>query len=503
VSGRPTSRLCVAAAVCAATLIGAPGGTAGATPLPGGPGIGDPYYPGDGNTGYDVTHYDIRLTYQPGTDDLAGSTTVLLTPTQDLDRFNLDFALPTRSVLVDNAPARFTEGDGELVVTPATPLAHGRPVTVVVRYEGVPSTVSVGGEQAWKRTADGALAVDEPHIARWWFPSDDHPLDKATYDVSVAVPDGTQVISNGALTGSSSQLGWTRWNWRSSQPQASYLAFLAIGHFDLRRATGPSGQPLITAYGTDLGADGDAARASVERTPEALDFLSGLFGPYPFDAQGGVVPSAGLSFALENQTRPVYSPKFFAQGANTYVVVHENAHQWFGDSVSVAHWRDIWLNEGFATLAEWLWSEHENEGTAQQLLEYTYALHPADDPFWQVLPGDPGKDRQFDAAVYDRGAMTLQALRGVIGDDTFFRLLRTWAAEHRYGNGAVADFVALADRISGKKLDPFFETWLFTPGKPALGPATGVSLGAARPGPEPASYPVIRRTHELLARSGG
>jgi aminopeptidase N len=493
----------VVVAVCVASLVGAPLGAASAAPLPGGSSIGDTYYPGDGNTGYDVAHYDIRLTYQPSTDHLDGSTTVLLTPTQDLSRFNLDFALTVHSVLVDNAPAQFTEGDGELVVTPATPLAQGRPATVVVRYDGVPSTVTVRGEHAWKRTADGALAVDEPHIARWWFPSNDHPLDKATYDISVAVPEGTQAISNGVLTGSSSRLGWTRWNWRSSRPQASYLAFLAIGHFDVRQATSPSGQPLVTAYGTDLGANADAARASVERTPEALDFLSGFFGPYPFEAQGGVVPATDqLTFALEDQTRPVYSPRFFAKGANTYVIVHENAHQWFGDAVSVARWRDIWLNEGFATFAEWLWSEHENEGSAQQLLAYTYAKHPADDPFWQVLPGDPGPDKQFDQAVYDRGAMALQALRNVIGDDALFRLLRTWVTEHRYGNGTVEDFVALADRVSGKRLDPFFESWLFTRGKPVTAPTTGVSFGAAQGGPEPASYPVIRRTHELLARSG-
>src|SRR5262249_44662622 len=146
---------------------------------------------------------------------------------------------------------------------------------------------------------------------------------------------------------------------------------------------------------------------------------------------------------------------------------HENAHQWFGDSVSVASWRNIWLNEGFATYAEWLWSEEQGEGTAQQLADYTYAVHPAGDPFWQIKPGDPGKDHVFSAPVYDGGALALHALRNAVGDDTFFRILREWTATRKYGNATVEQFIALAARVSGRPLDALFQTWLFTPGRPA------------------------------------
>ncbi|MEK8109996.1 M1 family aminopeptidase [Micromonospora sp. M12] len=175
--------------------------------------------------------------------------------------------------------------------------------------------------------------------------------------------------------------------------------------------------------------------------------------------------------------------------------MHENAHQWFGDSVSVAEWRNIWLNEGFASYAEWLWSEEQGEGTAQEVFDFTYASYPADDEFWQVLPGDPGADRVFDDAVYDRGAMTLHQLRLAVGDDAFFEILPTWTAEHRYGNGTIAQFQALAERISGLDLDDLFTTWLFTAGRPDV----AATARKASPPSEPKSWAKIRESHELLS----
>ncbi len=485
------------AAAATATVLAAT--TANAAGTPGGGSIGDPYYPTDGNTGYDVGHYDLRLNYTPGADHLSGTATILATPTQALSSFSMDFGLHPDSVLVDSAPAAFHERHAKLVITPSHDLAKGTPITIVVRYHGTPSKVEINGEKDWVATKDGALAAQEPHIAAFWYPVNDHPLDKATYDVSVAVPDGTQVVSNGSFEGTSKQrAGVTRWNWRSTKPEASYLNFLAIGHYEIRKQTAPDGQPFITAYQDTLGDSAPAAQASVERTPEILTWESGLFGAYPFGAQGGVV-SSNLGFALEDQTRPVYSAKFFARGADPYVIVHENAHQWFGDSVSVAGWRDIWLNEGFAGYTEWLWSEHTGEGTAAQLADYVYGQHPADDAFWQVLPGDPGPDHQFDDAVYDRGAMALQAYRSTVGDAAFFRTMRDWASQHKYGNGTTGAFIALAEQDSGQPVYNLFHTWLFTKGKPASAP-TGSQFHALV---QPKSYAQIERTHHLLATAPG
>ncbi len=483
-----------------------------AGPQAGGPGIGDVYYPDYGNSGYDVSHYDIRLRYFPDTDRLTGITTILARATADLSSFNLDFLLDVASVRVNGWAAGFARsGVHELVVTPARPVSAGQSLTVVVQYSGVPSSVSAYGFTSWKRTADGALAVNEPEVAWWWFPSNDHPLDKATFDVSVSVPTGVEVISNGVQPRPpiDELLGWTRWIWRSVRPQATYLAFMAIGQYDIVTDTAPNGQPVINAYSQQLPADlADAARSSIERTAEIIDWESGIFGPYPFEAQGGVAgPPDGISFALEDQTRPVYGPGFWRRGSNTYVVVHENAHQWFGDSVSVGQWRDIWLNEGFASYAEWLWSELQGEGTAQEVADFVYASHPADDAFWQVLPGDPGAADLFHDSVYDRGALTLHQLRLAVGDDAFFTILRRWAASQQYGNGSTDEFIALAERVSGQDLTDLFTTWLFTRGRPALPTAmrasASASAGAAQaptagPVPAPKSWTKLRQAHELL-----
>ncbi len=214
---------------------------------------------------------------------------------------------------------------------------------------------------------------------------------------------------------------------------------------------------------------GPVARNSFAREPEILGFLASKFGPYPFKDAGGIVdhlPDVG--FALENQTRPVYAQEFFYdQVGGDSVVVHELSHQWYGDSVSVHYWADIWLNEGFATYAEWMWSEREGLGTAQEIFDGTYAAIPADDPFWTLTIGDPGPDDLFDGQVYTRGGMTLHALRMTVGDDAFFTILRKWASMKRGGNGSIAEFIKLSEHVSGQDLGALFDAWLYTPTKPA------------------------------------
>lgn len=492
------------AATTALTLVATPA-AAWTAPTPGASGIGDSYFPDYGNGGYDVTHYDIRLRYDPKADRLTGTTTILATAIQDLSAFNLDFLLDVTSIRVDNRVATAVkQGDHELVVTPARTISKGQKLTIVVQYAGVPSTKVGAGITAWVKTPDGALAVGQPEIAWWWFPSNDHPLDKATFDVSVSVPDGVEAISNGVMPRPPVRetLGWTRWSWRSTEPQATYLAFLAVGQYDIQTDTAPNGQQVINAYSTLLPQDfADAAKASIGRTAEVVDWESGIFGPYPFEAQGGVVaPPDVLGFALENQTRPVYASGFFRRGSNMSVVVHEQAHEWYGDSVAVADWKHIWLNEGFASYAEWLWSEAQGEGTAQELFDFTYASYPADDLFWTVKPGDPGASRVFDKAVYGRGAMTLHQLRLTMGEPAFFDLLKRWHAEQKGGTGTTDEFVALAEKISGMQLDDLFTTWLFTPSKPSLGQPSAFSAQVKAAPKQPKSWAQIQESHALLVR---
>ena len=217
---------------------------------------------------------------------------------------------------------------------------------------------------------------------------------------------------------------------------------------------------------------GSNARRSFDRQGEILDFLAGFFGPYPFSASGGIVDhEPSLHFALENQTRPIYAQSFFfdtAQGDS--VVVHELAHQWYGDSLSVQKWRHIWLNEGFATYAEWMWSEREGAETPAEIFDNFYKGIPKKDPFWDITIGDPGPqlDRLFHFAVYARGAMTLQQLRVRVGDEDFFTILERWATKHRNGNVRTGQFIGMSERVSGQQLDRLFHKWLFTSGRPEL-----------------------------------
>jgi aminopeptidase N len=206
-------------------------------------------------------------------------------------------------------------------------------------------------------------------------------------------------------------------------------------------------------------------------------FLRGEFGPYPFDALGGVVDHVRLGAALENQTRPIYSEGFFDRGPNTYVVVHELAHQWFGDSVAVDSWQHIWLNEGFATYAEWLWNQERGHAGPAAIAAY-YCGISAGSSFWNVRPGDPGPGRLFDDAVYVRGAMTLQALRSEVGVSAFFEILQTWAADRKDLTGSTDQFIAVAESVSGMQLDDLFDEWLFTASKPSC----HAGRAPARPG---------------------
>lgn len=287
-------RLIAPGAFMASLLLAIPASAADFAP--GAPGIGDPYYPAYGNGGYDVSHYDLRLKYQPETDKLEGTATLLARTTEDLSRFNLDFLLDVSEVRVNGAKAAFAaSGEHELEITPRNPLPKGTEITVVVRYTGVPSSKEAYGFTSWLRTPDGAVAAGEPEAAWWWFPSNDHPLDKATYDVSVLVPDGSQAISNGTLQSTSSRAGWTRYTWRSNKPQVTYLATLAVGKFDVTTGRTENGIPIINAYSKDIGDHYGAARASVERTGEVADWLTEFFGPYPYNSLGGYVPNTPRS----------------------------------------------------------------------------------------------------------------------------------------------------------------------------------------------------------------
>jgi aminopeptidase N len=451
----------------------------------GSPGIGDPYHPLDGNGGYDVAGYDLDVRYDPATDELTGTATVTAVATQRLTRFDLDLhGLTVSRVTVDDREATWSRAADELVVTPSVPLPGGRPFATVVRYSGVPDAGGDGwSASGFVHTDDGAVVSGQPESAATWFPADDHPRDAASVAVTVTAPADLVAVSNGLLAGKRTSDGWTTWRWEAAEPMAPYLVTLAIGDFDLRERE-VDGIRYWDAVDPDLvggddgGEDDDEdggdrplaaqAWAALDRQPEVLAFLADWFGPYPFAAAGGTVDQGpGFGGALETQTRPVYAADDFDdRDGGVGLVAHELAHQWVGDLVRLERWQDIWLNEGFATYAEWLWAEHDGRRTVQERVDDLTA-ESSDDDIWDVLPGDPGADDLFSDAVYERGALTLHALREEVGDAAFRRVLRTWTSTMAGQAVTTADFVAVAEQVSGRQLDRLFRTWLYTAGRPA------------------------------------
>ncbi len=430
-------------------------------------GAGDPYFPLQGNGGYDVAHYDLAIHYTPAGTQLSGHATITATTTQPLARFDLDLrpSMVASSVTVDGRAASFRQPAArtqELIVTPARQLSAGASFTVVVDYAGTarPAVDPDGSLDGFIPTNDGAFVASEPQGSPTWFPVNDTPGDKATYAVQVTVPAGLTAVSNGRLVSHRSAGAETTWSWVMNQPISSYLVTATIGQFDVTTGRTPGGVPYFVAVDPTQ-AQRSAARLA--KLPAIIDYYSSVYGRYPFGQAGAIVDDAPeVGYALETATRPV-----FDRAPSLSTLAHELAHQWYGDTVTLHHWRDIWLNEGFAEFSAWLWGEHTGGRTTAQQLDRLLARS---DPDWyQPPPGNPGaSDEIFADSVYDRGAATLAALRIKLGDPTFLPIMRGWVRMHRFGNATVEEFTAYAQRSSPVPLANFFRTWLYSKTKPTL-----------------------------------
>ncbi|MEY2247502.1 M1 family metallopeptidase [Streptomyces sp. SAS_267] len=436
---------------------------------PGAAGVGDPYFPKMGNGGYDVTHYGLTLSYDPRHKRLTGTAEITARALKDLSAFRLDLlGLDVSDVTVEGRDARWSRAGQELTVRPRDDLDKGETFSTTVRYSGVPRTITDAdsSKEGWLRTADGALALGEPTGSMAWFPGDHHPSDKASYDVRITVPKGLQAVSNGELTSESTKDGRTTYAWHTAEPMASYVATLAIGNYDITRSTAKNGLPVYTAVDPT---QKQASEKVLGEIPEIMDWEEYNFGPYPFSSTGAIVDrSDDAGYALETQTRPV-----FPGAPDTGTLVHELAHQWFGDSVTPKSWRDMWLNEGFATYAEWLWQEDHGGDSAEEIFKALYKgdyYEPVDSSeIWAFPPADPpGAAQISDPPVYYRGAMVLHKIRQLVGDDTFYDIVQGWAATRRHANADTADFTAYVEKAApDKDFSGIWKNWLYGKGKPA------------------------------------
>jgi aminopeptidase N len=425
-------------------------------------GIGDPYFPELGNPGYDVQNYVISLDVDPESGEISGKTTIEAVATDNLPSFNLDFqGFDIDSLTVNGSDADFTRDGRELIITPGEPLQEGVEFTVEVTYHGIPQPIyfnALDFKMGWLQGTSKAINVlSEPDGASSWYPVNDHPLDKATYRFEITVPQPWVVAATGNLLGTESEGDKVRYIWEMNKPMASYLASVSIDHFTVEESVGPGGMKIRNYIPDDV--DPMLTR-NLDALPEMLTYFSDLFGPYPFDAYGVLVadetitPCLHGSLSLEAQSLSIHCPSEYMLSET--VLAHELAHQWFGDSVSLERWQDIWLKEGFATYSSWLWESREHGvDSITAYANMDRSVNSIDEKI-----GQPPPDELYDWESYDGGAMVIHALRLQVGDEAFFDILRTYLERYRYGNAGTEEFIAVAEEVSGQELSAFFDSWL-------------------------------------------
>jgi aminopeptidase N len=418
------------------------------------------YFPDHGDDGYRVDHYDLALDYAVGPNRLTASAKIRCTASESLETIGFDLgSFRVSKVAVNGSAVRFTHRRNKLRLTGK--VAAGERFTVEVRYTGNPRPQrSHWGELGWDQLTDGVIVASQPTGAPSWFPCNDRPSNKATYRIAVTTASAYRVVANGSLVGQRQGASTTTWVFEQAEPMATYLAGVQIGRY---AEFGQSGT-LRLACPRGLTAD---VRHDFGRQPRMMKVFTERFGPYPFDSYTAVVVDDELEIPVEAQGMSIFGTNHVdgARGSER-LIAHELAHQWFGNSLTLASWSDIWLHEGFAAYAEWLWSESCGDGDAAS---HAQSWHRRLSALRQdIVLTDPGPRRLFDDRVYKRGALTLQALRREVGDQVFFKLLREWTAAHRYGSVTTAEFIELASQLAGRSLDAFFTPWLEAPRLPPL-----------------------------------
>ncbi|MEH3034556.1 MAG: M1 family metallopeptidase [Aeromicrobium erythreum] len=420
--------------------------------------VDERYVPGHGDERYAVESYDLEIGYAPETNRLSGTARLRARAVGRVTSFALDlYRLRVAKVTVDGRkPAKFAQKHHHLVVTPRVPVEPGEAFEVVVGYSGAPRPMpGLDGDAGWEELADGSIVASQPHGAPSWFPCNDRPSDKASYRFSVSVPDGYGVVANGVPGPVRRGAGSVTHTFEQPEPMATYLATVHVGRVHVHEDDAPV--PLHVVSSRELA---ERAAHALRDQPAMLAFFEDRFGPYPFAAgYTTVVTDDELEIPLEAQALSIFGANFMTDDWDAQrLVAHELAHQWFGNSVTLRRWNDIWLHEGFACYAEWLWSEESGGRPADDWARHHHerlARLPQD-----LLLADPGPDLMFDDRVYKRGALALHALRRTVGDGPFFDLLRSWTERFRHASVQTADLEALVGEVTGHDGGALLGPWL-------------------------------------------
>jgi len=432
-------------------------------PRPGAERSRDPYLPRHGNGGYRVEHYDLELDYRIATNRLNGRAVVSAVAEHALSRLSLDLSgLRVAQVNVNGTPAKHELRDGKLRIKPVRPLPAGGRFRVEIRYGGRPRPMSgPWGDIGWDELSDGVLVASQPIGSPSWFPCNDYPADKATYRVALTTASAYTVAVTGDLVERRAGAGTTTWVFERHEPTPAYLMSVQIGRYaEVSLAATSVPQRAVIPPRLRRLFDADFGRHD-----SIMMVMQEIFGPYPFREYVIVVTEDDLDDPIEAQGMSIFGANHL-DGRRTHerLAAHELAHQWFGNSLTIADWRHIWLNEGFATYAEWLWSDISGGLSVDEqarIWRDRLAMLPAD-----LRIADPGVQHMFDERIYKRGALTLHALRGEMGDALFFRMLRAWVAQHQHGTVTTEAFVSTAEHFTAKPMAGFFQAWLWEPALP-------------------------------------
>ncbi len=435
------------------------------TPTPGSEGIGDSLYPGFGNGGYDAQKYTLDLNVTDvATSTLIGKATIDATATQALSSFNLDFiGFDIDGITVNGKPAAFSREGQELTITPETAIGNGEDFSVEVNYNGAPeqiTSVAIPVPTGWVIFDGGSFVLSEPDGAANYYPVNDHPLDKAAYTFRITVPEAFEVAANGVLEQTIENGDSTTYVFEARDPMASYLTTVNIEEgFNITTQTAPNGLPIRNYFAEGIS---EELLEPFNLQAEMLTYFSEIFGPYPFEVYGSVVMNTDTGTALETQTLSIFGVRQLTSPTFEETIAHEVSHQWFGNSVALSDWRDIWLNESFATYSQGLWVEYSQGEEALDTWvkdQYNFIAERFD---FLSVPGEPLADDLFNPSVYEWGALGLHALRLEVGDDPFFDILKAYYETYRGGNVTPEDLIAVAEAVSGQDLNPLFDRWIYS-----------------------------------------
>ncbi len=455
------------------------------------PAIGDPYYPDWGNTGYDTQHYDLTLAVDVKNNMISATEVIQAKAEDTLRNFQLDLrGLQVNSVMVNDKSSTFNRTDTKLSIQPTEALAKDALFSTTINYSGSPisyqSEADSSATVGWIHYNDGIVVLDEPNGAPGWYPVNDTPRDKATYTFHITVDKPYTVFANGVLQNTSESGNQITYTWDMDVPMASYLTVVNIAPLPIQTSTTAFGLPLSFVYPPQLE---NALKPHLTVLSDMIGYLSSILGPYPFKSFGiyvidpksapndQLVKQWNSPIAYETQNFAIF---FVSDNLSENAIFHELTHQWFGNSVSLEDWGDLWLKEGFANYAEWLWREHhEGPDTIKNIITAPGWYDQFLTAYEHLPAGRPPINDLYNNTSYARGRMTLEALRLKFGDTVFFSLLRNMATRYKYGNLNTADFIQLASSVTGQDLKAFLTTWLYGDKLPSLPDLLAGNIGSA------------------------